>query len=155
MPYLQPALDARKHLYKCGLLAEAAALENVICGKSWSGERLRNHYDRLVTEYGKEAVLLAGPQNVEDLFRCRRCGAPSETPLHMYYLCPANAAIGICDTLCDSKVGGVGVVDSGVGVASGHELARIIRQTSTLSGQAVAESPQWPCLWYMARIPRH
>ena len=93
LPYLQPAMSAKKQLEKTGLRTQVRALERVVIGAAWTGSRLRHEYDRLAEVYGKGAleIIAAAPSqevlgdtihSSNDLFACPRCGAPLETPLH-------------------------------------------------------------------------
>ena len=56
LPYLQPAMDAKRQLERTGNRSLVRALERVIIGASWTGSRLKAEHDRLLEAYGKGSV---------------------------------------------------------------------------------------------------
>ena len=77
-PSFVPADAAHKFLLKKGKLPNANALEQIICNKSWCGERL---VDANIVQSGSAEA------------QCKRCGEANETRLRRYYECPANKKI--------------------------------------------------------------
>ena len=69
-PAVGPALKCRRHLLRKQQYSRVAALDAVVCGGAVTANRF-----------------LTGAQS------CPRCGAPEETALHRYYLCPGNGSI--------------------------------------------------------------
>ena len=77
-PSFVPADAAHRFLLKKGKQPNASALEQIICNKSWCGERL---VEAGIVQSGSAAA------------QCIRCGEANETRQHRYYDCPANKKI--------------------------------------------------------------
>ena len=68
--------SAHRDFLKQGRNAEAKALECIVAGKSWCGERLSNEI-----------------RDASDVGLCLRCGVTLEPPHHRYYTCIKNKDI--------------------------------------------------------------
>ena len=56
IPDLRPAKAAKKQLVRRGLFAEAAAVDRVAAGATWTGEMLKKTYDELAVKDGTDLI---------------------------------------------------------------------------------------------------